>query len=368
MLHNISRKRKPYIDGLKGVSCLLIFFGHFSAIYKMAESAPSLECFAAKATITYPFSFFFHENFWLYLFFIISGYLLAYNWKGSSPSQVLKKAVMRFFRLAIPVLGAGILILFIQNIWGFCNNRFNEIGTNTWFSSFYSTPIHLKDVFLEPFHVLLFGYSKANVPFWVLREMFLASCIIYICCAVHEQEHGRFPTKTICITGLSLILSLLWHSNIIVTCLIGMCGVWAEAWSARFLDNQPYAVPLALVGVSSPFIIFSLNLLFLKPVAFLLMVISIPRIDFIKKILSAKTPLFLGKISFGIYAIHFPVICSVGFGSLLFLLQYVNGSLAMLTALLISTVFTIAFAVLFHVSVEKITDCICSRLSHSLNN
>lgn len=361
-----SKKRKPYIDGLKGVSCILIFLGHFSCIYKMAESAPLLEGFAANAMTTYPLSFFFHENFWLYLFFIVSGYLLAYNWKGTSFRQIVNKIVIRFLRLAIPVLGTGILVLLIQNTWGFTNHRFSEIGTSTWFSSFYANPIHLKDVLLEPFHVLLLGYSKTNVPFWILREMFTASCIIYFCCAVYERECEKLPIKTICITGLFIILSLLRHSNIIVTCLIGMTGVWLEDKIARLVENIPHSKALTIIGMLSPFILYSIGLLSLKPIAFLLLVLSIPFIPSAQKRLSAKPLLFLGKISFGIYAIHFPVICSVGFSSLLFCLRYFNGSIAMIIALLISAVFTVLLALLFHLSVDRITDSICSRVARLL--
>lgn len=366
MQHSEVKKRKQYIDGLKGISCMLIFFGHFSVIYKMAESAPILKGPVANAMTSYPLSFFFHESFWLCLFFIVSGYLLAYNWRGTSFRQILKKIVIRFLRLAVPVFGAGLFILFIQNIWGFSNGRFSEIGKNTWFSSFYPNTIVLKDVFLEPFRVLFCGYSNTNAPFWVLREMFIASCLIFACCAVYEQERGRFPIKALCLTGLTAFLSLLCHCTIIVTCLIGMCGAWIEEKNAHFLDNASYISLLAIIGVSSPFIIFSLNVLSLKPIAFLLMVIAIPHIESVKKILSAKPLLFLGKISFGIFAIHFPVICSVGFSSMLFSLQYVNGSAAMLIALIVSIAFTIVLALLFHVSVEKVTNFICARVSRFL--
>ena len=35
----MARDRKLYLDGLKGIACLLIMLGHFSGIYKYAIDA-----------------------------------------------------------------------------------------------------------------------------------------------------------------------------------------------------------------------------------------------------------------------------------------------------------------------------------------
>lgn len=368
MVQDKKKHPKQYVDGLKGISCMLILLGHFSAIYKMSESAPKLDGIVTYCMTESPISIFFNENYWLYLFFVISGYLLALNWKGSTVKSVLQKIVVRFFRFSIPVLGGGIIIYLIQNTIGFYNAHFSKIGTNSWFSSFYCNPIRLMDVLLEPVHVLLNGYSNTNVPFWVLRDMFLASCIIYFIRALYTHENNKLTLKVFCCTCGCLLLALISKNHVMITCLIGMCGAWLESKSEILLRYPHVEKPIYLLGFCSPFIAYGMNLLFLKPIVFLLMLLSVPHLPMVKKLLSAEVPLFFGKISFGIYTFHFPVICSVGMKTLLYFLGNMNASMALLLSLLIVILCSVLLAFLFHITVERFTVWVCNKIRFRLSS
>lgn len=69
-------QREGYLDGMKGLACLFILLGHFTGIYKYAENASQIDSWFVRILTEGPVSFFTAESFWLYLFFVISGYLL----------------------------------------------------------------------------------------------------------------------------------------------------------------------------------------------------------------------------------------------------------------------------------------------------
>jgi len=73
----MNSQREEYIDGMKGLTCLFVLLGHFTGIYRYAEDATAIESRVTQILTKGPLSFFTAESFWLYLFFVISGYLLV---------------------------------------------------------------------------------------------------------------------------------------------------------------------------------------------------------------------------------------------------------------------------------------------------
>lgn len=73
---SMKNKRKLYIDGLKGFACCFVMLGHFCGAYEYAEDISLIQCEFMKVITNSFFVFFFNEEFWLYLFFVLSGFLL----------------------------------------------------------------------------------------------------------------------------------------------------------------------------------------------------------------------------------------------------------------------------------------------------
>ena len=73
----MNSQREEYIDGMKGLACLFVLLGHFTGIYKYAENATAIDSWFTRMLTKGPLSFFTAESFWLYLFFVLSGYLLT---------------------------------------------------------------------------------------------------------------------------------------------------------------------------------------------------------------------------------------------------------------------------------------------------
>ena len=96
------QKRKEYLDGIKGILCILIMLGHYFGIYKYAVDAGAIEN-----------SLFL----WLKNNSIISGYLLSYS-NINRIVEIGLSVIKRFFRFALPMLGACACIYILYFIIG----------------------------------------------------------------------------------------------------------------------------------------------------------------------------------------------------------------------------------------------------------
>ena len=172
-------QREGYLDGMKGLACLFILLGHFTGIYKYAENASQIDSWFVRILTEGPVSIFTAESFWLYLFFVISGYLLIISTPPRKIRDFLVKCTKRILRLAIPIWGTAIFIFVIQNTIGFYNHSVQAIVQNTWLTHLYGSRLTVLDILKEPFFVLILGTSKFNSPFWCLRDMLISSFLIY---------------------------------------------------------------------------------------------------------------------------------------------------------------------------------------------
>ena len=210
-------QREGYLDGMKGLACLFILLGHFTGIYKYAENASQIDSWFVRILTEGPVSIFTAESFWLYLFFVISGYLLII----STPRKIrdfLVKCAKRILRLAIPIWGTAIFIFVIQNTIGFYNHSVQAIVQNTWLTHLYGSRLTVLDILKEPFFVLILGTSKFNSPFWCLRDMLISSFLIYGVGWICKSK----KTETIAVCVLTVLAAITGRS-IIMACLCGSC-------------------------------------------------------------------------------------------------------------------------------------------------
>ncbi|WP_026655852.1 acyltransferase family protein [Butyrivibrio sp. AE3003] len=196
---NYASDRQTYhhLNGMKGIACFFVLVGHYLGIYKYSQSfIPSICCF--DIINDSHFAIFLDEGYWLYLFFVISGYLVSrsniYNIK-----ELLCRIVIRFFRLACPILFSHFIIYFIYRTVGFHNGETTTLFQCEWFQQiFYTRDFTIKDVLISPFSVLIFGNSDMNKPYWVLQMMFfffnsyISNCLLF-------HEVGFLAKRNICL-------------------------------------------------------------------------------------------------------------------------------------------------------------------------
>lgn len=345
-------QREGYLDGMKGLACLFILLGHFTGIYKYAENASQIDSWFVRILTEGPVSIFTAESFWLYLFFVISGYLLII----STPRKIrdfLVKCTKRILRLAIPIWGTAIFIFVIQNTIGFYNHSVQAIVQNTWLTHLYGSHLTVLDILKEPFFVLILGTSKFNSPFWCLRDMLISSFLIYGVGWICKSK----KTETIAVCVLTVLAAITGRS-IIMACLCGSC--------ARLLrekaEIQNKKNIMVLAGLLLPLVAFWSGNPVFTSTAFASFLIAVPQVERMKSIFECKLVKRLGAVSFGIYALHLPIINSIGLRIIVMSTNKMRADMMMIASLLCCSLITLVLATIFKITVEKLTEGLCKRI------
>lgn len=339
-----TRQYKPYISSLKGFACFFVMIGHYAGLIKyshaLSERFPVF-VFLDKIRL----DFLYDESFWLQLFFVASGYLLAMS-SIRNIRGVMVKSLTRFLRLALPILIANCIILCIYFLIGFKNSETSVLFLNEWFQNAYSTDLDLFLLLKSPIDTLLLSNCYFNSTYWVLRDMFFASLVIYAFLYVKDKINK--DVLSMLIYSAVLILSLLF-SKIIFVCLLGVGLALYEDIVHKF-TNQRISICI-LIGSFLLYILLPNT--YTTILVFLCLVLLVPQINFINRFLNLKFFDYVGKISFGIYVFHWPIICSVGAKILLALSDIMGLGGALSIAVLVSVTLSLGLAVLFNKTAEK---------------
>ena len=354
-INNRKNNYKVYITGLKGFACVMVMLGHFLGLYKYEETFPVKFEFL-DLILDSKLDFILSESFWLYLFFVVSGYLLSFN-KIKRIKDILLNSFMRFLRLGLPILFSCFMIFLIYNIIGFHNKE----TTDLFFSEFYQGAFSrgsypFIEVLLSPFKVLFLKQTTFNNPYWVLREMFIASIVIYII----SYLKNKFPkyNKLIVAVSLALVFVGFKLSSIVSACVIGMLLGWYEDRIEKIVTTSGFAISAVLIT----FLCYFLPRTQISLLFFSSLILYVPKIKILNSIFSSKVAEFIGKISFGIYSFHWPLYSSVGALFIIYLSVYFNLKIVLILAVVLTVLTTIILSYLYNITFERFAGFITKKI------
>ena len=358
-----NRRNLPWADGLKGIACLLIMFGHYTGLYRYASDPGQIDSAVFHALPSF-LGIFTAETFWLRLFFVLSGYLVAMS-DIPSLKALFRKCILRFLRLALPLLGAALCILLLSKAVGFKNSAIQNLVPNGWIGIYYLEELTLPGALLEPFRVLLLGVCAFNGVWWVLRDMFLASLEVYLLTFLR----GRQALLTDLLHAVLLLFFLLSgadpyhiHFSVLAGALLGRYAPWIE----KNLNRLPsmFRTCLCLLLLCIPLIAFPFSLACVHDLAFLCLVCAVPSLPSVSRVMGQLA--CLGRLSFGIYSLHWPLFCSIGLTLLMKFAGHMSGAAAYVLAMLVSAALTVLLSVLYHVSVERFSGHLCKKADKAI--
>ena len=360
---NVKKERLYYIDGYKGMLCFLIMVGHFWNIYRHGGESPLNHTLLDLVNNAALSDILLLATFWLYAFLVISGYLLS-NTTIKSVSEILLKLLNRFLRFFLPILGACCFIYIIQQCIGFYADETKEFFTYGWFQKYYAIILTWQAIFRETGKAMFSGSCAFNAPFWVIRDMFVSSLMIYIC----KFADSIYKKRVDLLPAFFMLSAIIVDNQVLVACLAGfMIGHYKEAINVLTEKIENFviiavAVFWCFLWLHSKYVlpdIFDKFLAYTLIHCFFLILLN--RINILQRIFSLKPFLLAGKISFGVYAFHWPVICS--FGSLVLIKgmeSELNGLLIYVASFLVSVVFTVVISILYYFTVENFSNKIIS--------
>ena len=342
-----SKSKTAYINGLKGFACIMVMLGHFIGIYKYAESFPAdskaLQLF--DVFLNSKLGFLLDESFWVILFFFVSGYLVSFS-KISDITDFIYKSVMRFVRLALPILFASIIIFVIQESIGFHTVQTVGIFESLFVQKYYSGSIPLWQALKSPVDVLIFGKSPLCSPYWVLREMLISSILIYLLNLLKNKININLFFAA---WGIAVAVSMVF-SNIIFAGLFGMTLNLIQNDKERaYISNKIFLFAVLAFSLS----LFVIPRSRIAPVFFCALILIVPEIKICNFIFSCRLSQFINRISFGIYSFHWPVFCSVGMLVIIKTHADLGLTVSAVFAALISATTTLLLSFLYYHIFEK---------------
>lgn len=320
------------LDSLRGIAAFIVFFGHFIHLFCSTNQTVFFESFLY---------FIINGTSSVYLFFMLSGFVLSYKfWLSYSKKQLFFSIIIRYFRLLFIVSLCGFLA-FILAYLGILFNPFD-------YSQKLFEPIHLtfKEVCWQNLTVFFTGIHVDKV-FWTMKIEYIGSILvfakIFLICRFCKNNKAR-----ICLLTFTLIALVIFGSFVDNPLQMGVkflsffiSGMLTSFLYVNFfrISNTKYQkksyplfffyLILFLLFFSKTPLINSSGLGFInKFFAFLdlclyillgsFLLIGALQIAKVANILNFRLFLFMGKISFSFYAIH-----SLIFGSLnVLLLKY----------------------------------------------
>ncbi|WP_410507491.1 acyltransferase [Methanosarcina hadiensis] len=375
-----------YLDGLRGIAAINVMIMHFFVALAPAmvygSKYPSHFGSLDQIFSTTPLGLIGAGNFSVCIFFVLSGYVLTQKFfKTKENSIIISSAVRRYPRLFIPVFAAVMLSYLLaatglyhyyidtmavvagsnyRNYWTFTPGILDAVRQAVWTSFFVGGAIQYNPVLwtmtmefygsmLVFTMALIFGSLKNRWTFYLaafvlfINSYYLAFIIGIVFSDIFTREKSLFKTDNRIILLIILIFGL-------------FLGSYPESPLTNnslygFLDNGLFESPKATYHIIG---------------AGMIMYVLLNSKD-LQHVFSSRVPVFLGKISYSLYLVHFPVICSFTCALFLFLHPVLPYGPAALISIGVSLLVIIPLSYLFYKYVDmagvKFSKTFYSRLS-----
>lgn len=373
-------RRITWVDGLKGIACLLIFTHHFSLEYfngaYFGEVMESRLPFQLDIRLSYqPYGILTNGNFWVCVFVTLAAFLTAVsvlrhcagNWQEKLSGMIIK----RYVRLAVPCGLAGILYWLLRQFFAARFECYRGLENILSFGRM------LWHTFVKMWIV---PDQEALGPYWMLYIIFWGTFI-----AIILTLATRYSRKWTLSLFFALAALLLWAKDEYYLCVVlGVLlaylmesNVLSDSRRIRWLALIPLAAGLYLGGYPS----------YAQPVFFYrylgkicahiyagkgiatyhvlaagLLILGIIMCAPVQRWLSARPLQWLGSVSMGVFVLHVTVMQFLGRP-----LQKLFLGMGMSYALMVLIVYLILLPTLlllawgFHNTVERLLSKLLSR-------
>ena len=372
------KKDIGYINGLKGIACLGVLFGHYVALYSYSNNIdPIRSNIMDTLSGRYLSPFFNSAPFWLQLFFVISGYLacLSVRNKEYKASDWIKKIIGRTLRFYIPLLGASIIIYFMYVICGGWHyHELCSISVNPWICLNYGRDVDFVDALLDPLRTIVLGVSYFNPMWWCMRNILCISLGVYFLNIVRKFFDRYFffiarrNRNILEILMYAVVLSALLMINqesIFAGIVGGAACIVQKVVSKHHEIEKISGLVLNMIGLAMIIVLYLICFYksdYLSAISFAALLVIIPVTPFINSLFSNVLFQKLGKISLGIYSFHLPVLYIIGGFYFTQNRNRLDNGILFISGYIICFVITIVLSIVFNMTVEGNVSALISKV------
>jgi peptidoglycan/LPS O-acetylase OafA/YrhL len=360
-----------YLDGLRGIAAINVMIMHFFIALAPAmiygDQLPSHLGNLEHVFSSTPLGLIGAGNFSVCIFFVLSGYVLTQKFfKIRDKSIIISSVVRRYVRLFIPVL-ASIVLSFLLLSTGLFHYYIEAVmisagssSTNYWTNYWTFSPSiidALKQAMWGSFFVG--GEISYNPVLWTMKIEFYGSMLVFAIAFLFGSQRSRWT--------IYFAAAMFFFNTYYLAFIIGM--VFADTFNSRMSpfktsNNMILSIILILGLFLGSYPVYNVthdslygflnNGFFQTPkityhisgAGMIMYVLMNSRL--LQNIFSYPVSVFLGKISYSLYLVHFLVISSFTSALFLFLYPVLPYSAAALTSCFCSLVLIIPLSYLFY--------------------
>lgn len=317
-----------YIDGLRGIGALIVFFCHFTfafyyGLYSLrpehSHTATNVEAVIGKS----PLNIFYSGNFAVRLFLVVSGFVLCYHYfQNYEKKRLIFSGINRYIRLVIPIIFVNLAAFVLMYLGLYKNSEASMIAkSKEWFYGFNHFTPNLFNAMKEAvFGCFFFSENKYNGVLWTVKYLFLGALLVYVLAYFIGQWKYRYVIYilligALCLTDYAGILIGFFLCDIVCTkgeivdklrrypllsWIVFIVGFYFGSYPSYGEGVQgtiygifkvPLVVPFHLLGAVLMFTAVLLN-------------------KTLQTFFSNKVFIWLGKVSYSLYLVHFMIIAT----------------------------------------------------------
>jgi len=318
-------RRVDYLDGLRGVAALVVLLGHSLLVFvePIITLNPSFTGRLAGLAVAIgksPFGFLWNGNSAVCIFFVLSGFVMADFARQTSlsfPAQIVR----RYIRLALPILLSSSFAYLLLGFGLLRNTEAAQISGG-WLGLWYQFAPSWRTMAYEALAgTFLNGSNAYNPNLWTMHPELLGSFYILAI--------GLFRRWGVLRLALYLVMSLYYWNDYLPLFAIG--ALLRDVGQVQPLSARPSlsvatfligcyicSLPAAGPGVSLPWhwplpVIFGADSVrYWHSAGAVLIVFALLHSPVLQRPFQSGYAQFLGRISFTLYLMHIPLLCSLG--------------------------------------------------------
>lgn len=375
------KERLHYLDGIKGLACLMVAACHYHALFGAA--------FWGADTLAARTDWFYNGPLCVRMFFLVSAFLLAVKvYRSEEQHMVQHTVIKRYLRLALPLLAVTLCIWVMEQAGVFHNMELTDLCQDPDYTGGYTEPHSFYQVFTTSLGTtLLSGDCSFNNKFWMMTWMFYGDILALIMALVTRcRRRAAFA-----LFDVGIVLTLFTVQNLFPFMLGTALAYWyvhirqekkTEAdscrrnrvlsgigWTLVFLgaalliEFKGYLI-VALDGVAEriPELGFLINGNTYNAIGILFLLLAVMHLPVLQRILGCVPLRKLGNVSYYVFLVHWPIMCSFSAGVFLHYRGMMADELLARILFCVTMGITILVSWIFTVTYERI----CTRVTKTV--
>lgn len=362
-------QKLDYLDGLKVLSCLMIFNFHFINFFYPGEYSLLPEQFHT-ASLEYlvgstPLNILLGGKFGVRIFMTLSGFFAGYRFFLTGDKRSLKTGVVKkYFRLILPILAANLLIFILMSIGAYRNQEASLLAGSEVFVGGYNCfePDFWAAMKEAVWGCFVSGENQYNGPLWFIYYEFWGTLLIAAILSLLGESRARYIAY--------VVAAVLFIRSDFLPFVLGtvVCDLTfrTPAWLKR-LSDQKWLMGLLLLGglflgsfppigermEGTIYAFFPLKVILFYNIGASAVIYALLHLKGPGRVLSAKPFTWFCPFTYSFYLLHFALLCTFSCGFYLALQDKMNYHLLAVLNYVLTFGLTTLLSWLMHRFVER---------------